>query len=228
MILAGSWCALPASGRLGWGVADCGSGGAASAPLTWFDRPVRREVDVIQVEKLRDNVCLGARFPAGSTSDRPGIAFRTGRAPANGVGGGVLVESVVSPHYAFMSSTRKMPVRIDEKKHTTFAGEHLIPSLADLEDAGFVSAKTGKTYSRGAVVYLGRDVTPEMMLERYCQVAPPPSDREVALRRLSAYCDALQATKIGNLVSLSFSAESLPILKVEQEYFLRETESRLP
>ena len=127
-----------------------------------------------------------------------------------------------------MSSTRKMPVRINEKKHTTFAGEHLIPSLTDSPDTGFVSAKTGKTYSQGAVVYLGRDVTPEMMLERYCQVAPPPADRDSALRRLAAYCEALQSTKIGNVVSLSFSAERLPILKVEQEYFLRQTESRLP
>ncbi len=127
-----------------------------------------------------------------------------------------------------MSSTRKMPVRINEKKHTTFAGEHLIPALTDSPDAGFVSAKTGKIYSRGAVVYLGRAVTPEMMLERYCQVATPPSDRAAALRRLAAYCEALQSTKIGNVLSVSYSPECLPILKVEQEYFLSETESRLP
>jgi hypothetical protein len=132
------------------------------------------------------------------------------------------------PHRALMSSTRKMPVRINEKKHSTFAGEHLIPALTDSPDAGFVSAKTGKTYSRGAVIYLGRALTPEMMLERYCRVAPPPSDRETALRRLPAYCDALQSTKIGNVLSVSYSPASLPILKVEQEYFLRETESRLP
>ena len=127
-----------------------------------------------------------------------------------------------------MSSTRKMPVRINEKKHTTFAAEHLIPSLSDSPDAGFVSAKTGKTYPRGAVVYLGRDITPEMMLERYCEVAPAPPDREAALRRLAAYCEALRSTKIGNVLSLSYSAESLPILKVEQEFFLRVTKSKLP
>lgn len=127
-----------------------------------------------------------------------------------------------------MSSTRKIPVRINEKKHTTFTGEHLIPLLTDSRDPGFISAKTGKTYSQGAVVYLGRDVTPEMLLERYCQVAPPPADRDSALRRLTAYCEALQSSKIGNVVSLSFSAESLPILKVEQEFFLKESENRLP
>jgi len=127
-----------------------------------------------------------------------------------------------------MSSTRKMPVRINEKQRTTFSGEHLIPSLSDLPDSGFVSAKTGKTYSLGAIVYVGRDVTPEMMLERYCQVAPPPLDREAALRRLAAYCEALQSTKIGNVLSVSYSPECLPLLKVEQEFFLRETARRLP
>src|SRR5690242_7973014 len=109
-----------------------------------------------------------------------------------------------------------MPVRINEKNHTTFAGEHLIPSLTDSPNAGFVSVKTGKIYSCGAVVYFGKGVTPEMMLERYCQVSPQPADREISLRRLSAYCEALQSTKIGNVLSVSYSLESLPILKVEQ------------
>src|SRR5579859_7275306 len=102
-----------------------------------------------------------------------------------------------------MPSTRKIPVRINEQKNTTLAGEHLIPLLSDSPDSGFVSAKTGKRYSRGAVVYVGRDVTPEMMLERYCQVSQPPSNRDAALRRLASYCDALQAVKIGNVLSLS-------------------------
>ena len=126
-----------------------------------------------------------------------------------------------------MSSTRKMPVRINEKKRTTFSGEHLVPSLSDVPQH-FVSVKTGKPYERGSVVYLGRDVTPEMMLERYCKVAASPLDRAAALRRLAAYCDALQSTKIGNVVSVSFSSDGLPLLQVEQEYFLSEPESRLP
>jgi hypothetical protein len=121
-----------------------------------------------------------------------------------------------------------MPVRINEKKHTTFAGEHLIPLLTDSPHTGFASAKTGKTYPLGVVVYVGRDVTPEMMLDRYCQIATPPSDREAALRRLAAYCDALQAVKIGNVLSVSYSPEGFPILNVEQQYFLTGADSRLP
>ena len=121
-----------------------------------------------------------------------------------------------------------MPVRINEKKCTTFSGEHLIPSLSDSPAAEFVSVKSGKSYVRGSVVYVGRDVTPEMMLDRYCQVALPPADRTAALRRLGAYCDALQSVKIGNVLSVSYSQDGLPELHVEEEYFLPETHRNLP
>ncbi len=127
-----------------------------------------------------------------------------------------------------MASTRKLPVRINEKKRTTFAGEHLIPNLSDSLVAEFVSVKSGKSYVRGSVVYVGRDVTPEMMLERYCQVAPPPADRTAALRRLAAYCDALQSVKIGNVLSVSFSSVGLPELHVEEQFCLPEPQRRLP
>ena len=127
-----------------------------------------------------------------------------------------------------MASTRKLPVRINEKRRTTFAGEHLVPNLSDSPAAEFVSVKSGKSYVRGSVVYVGRDVTPEMMLERYCQVAPPPADRTAALRCLAAYCDALQSVKIGNVLSVSFSPDRVPQLHVEEEYFLPEPQRKLP
>ena len=95
-----------------------------------------------------------------------------------------------------------------------------MPLLSDSPDAVFVSAKSGKTYSRGAVVYVGIDVTPEMMLERYCQVAAPPSDRDAALRRLAAYCDALQTVKIGNVLSLVFRPR---VAAADQADLVRET-----
>lgn len=127
-----------------------------------------------------------------------------------------------------MASTRKLPVRINEKKRTTFAGEHLIPNLSASPAAEFVSVKSGKPYLRGSVVFIGRDVTPEMMLERYCQVAPPLADRTAALRRLAAYCDALQSVKIGNVLSVTFSTDGIPQLHVEEEYFLPEPQRKLP
>jgi hypothetical protein len=124
-----------------------------------------------------------------------------------------------------VASTRKMPVRINKAKRTTYSGEHLVPSLADLPE-GFVSMKTGKCCERGAVVFLGKKVSLEMMLERYCQVAVSPNDREAALRRLAEYCDALQSTKIGNVVSISFDSDGGLLLHIEEKYFLSRPETR--
>jgi len=126
-----------------------------------------------------------------------------------------------------MPSTRKLPVRIDDKKHARHS-EHLIPQLSDSPNSGFVSVKTGKPVEVGMVAYLGRDVTPEMMLERYCRSCPTPSNRTRVLNRLAAYCEALQSFKIGNVLSVSYSPEGLPILRVEQEHILCGPNRRLP
>jgi hypothetical protein len=138
------------------------------------------------------------------------------------------IGEMIVEQQALMPSTRKMPVRINEKKHTTFSGEHLIPQLSDSPEAGFVGVMSGKTFLLGAVCYLGRDVTPEMMLERYCQVCCLPPDRAAALHRLAAYCEALQSVKIGNVLSVRYSSDGLPVLKVEQEYLMRAADSKLP
>ena len=126
-----------------------------------------------------------------------------------------------------MAATRKIPVRIDERKRTA-TSDHLIPSPAESPSGGFVSTKSGKECARGMVVYLGSDVTPEMMLERYGQVSQIPFDRARALLRFAAYCEALQSVKIGNVVSLSYSTDGLPLLAVEEDTFLSGTEARLP
>jgi hypothetical protein len=137
------------------------------------------------------------------------------------------MSSASSYRQTVMSSTSKVPVRIDEKNRTTFAGEHLVPQLSDSAEAGFVSVKSGKQYVRGAVVYVGRDVTPEMMLERYCKVATA-TDRKAALRRLTAYCEGLQSVRVGNVLSVSYSPDGLPTLHVDEEYFLSEPKRKLP
>jgi hypothetical protein len=127
-----------------------------------------------------------------------------------------------------MPSTRKLPVRINEKKRTTFRGDHLIPQLSGTPESGFVSVKSGKTVALGSIVYVGRDVTPEMMLERFCEICPPPPDRASALRRLIVYVEALQSLKIGNVLSLSYSPDGLPVLRVEEEYFFGMPNTSLP
>jgi hypothetical protein len=128
-----------------------------------------------------------------------------------------------------MIATRKLPVRINEKKRTTSRSEYLLPRLSGPgSEDGFVSIKTGRRIERGCMVYLGRDVTPEMMLEKFCAQQPPPADRAEALRRLSAYVEVLQQFKIGNLLTLSYTPDGLPTLNIVEDHFLSRTHSKLP
>jgi len=127
-----------------------------------------------------------------------------------------------------MSATRKLPHSLTKDGRKTTGGEHLLPQLSNLSVPGFVGVKSGKIHERGYVVYLGEDVTPEMMMESYCRRHPEPLDRVAALRRLEAFAQALQRCKIGNLLSVSYGTDGLPCIKVERGYLLAEPDSRLP
>jgi hypothetical protein len=127
-----------------------------------------------------------------------------------------------------MSSTRKLPVRIDEKKRTTSRSDYLLPQLAGTPRTGFTSIKTARTVDRGCIVFLGREVSPETLLEKFCENNPEPPDCQEALRRLSAFVEALQQFRIGNVLSVEYSAEALPRLRIEQEHFLGTAQTKLP
>lgn len=127
-----------------------------------------------------------------------------------------------------MKATRKLPNSLTKKGRATTGGEHLLPQLSNVPVSGFVGVRSGKSFERGYVVYVGRDVTPEMLLEAFCERHPQPADSGTALRRLEAFVQGLQSCKVGNLLSVSYSADGLPSLKVEQEYLLSEPDRRLP
>lgn len=127
-----------------------------------------------------------------------------------------------------MTATRKLPNSLTKKGHKTTGGEHLLPQLSDVTTDGFVGVRSGKVHERGYVVYVGRDVTPQMMLEAFCERHPWPADSTVALRRLEEFVQALQSCKVGNVLSVSYTAEGLPSIKVEQEYLLSEPDRKLP
>ena len=104
----------------------------------------------------------------------------------------------------------------------------MLPQLADFREAAFVSVKNGELVKLGRVVYVGKDVTPEMMLDRFCKVCPISLTRSEALRRLEVYTEALHKCKVGNLLSVTYTAEGLPVLKVELEHFIQQPVLNLP
>ena len=127
-----------------------------------------------------------------------------------------------------MITTPKIPRNTTKKGGKTTRGESLLPHLSGPAESGFVGIKTGRIYERGYVVYAGIDLTPEMLLNDFCENNPPPNDRAVALQRITAFVQALQPCKIGNFLSISYTPDGLPVLKVEQQYLLREPDRRLP
>jgi len=127
-----------------------------------------------------------------------------------------------------MTATRKLPNSLSKKGKKTAGGEYLLPQLSDAAATGFVGVRSARIYERGYVVYIGKDVTPEMLLEAFCERHPQPLDRASALHRLEGFVQALQACKVGNLLSVSYTAEGLPSLRIEQEHLLTEPEERLP
>jgi hypothetical protein len=127
-----------------------------------------------------------------------------------------------------MITTRKLPRNTTRKGAKTKFGEYLLPQLSGDAPAGFLGMRTGRTYEHGYIVYVERELTAEMMLRDFCENNLPPSDRGAALERLSAFAQALQSCKIGNLLSISYTPDGFPVLKVEKEYLLREPDKRLP
>jgi len=117
-----------------------------------------------------------------------------------------------------MNSTRKLPVSYNPRTGKMGRREFLVPHLSGNGELGFIGIKSGRRFQSGALNYVGKDVTPEMLLERYCEKQPMPSDRTEAVRRLTAFVEALQAFKIGNVLSVSYTTDSLPVLRLESEF----------
>ncbi len=134
----------------------------------------------------------------------------------------------VSPLRAAMVGTKKLPVRLDEKKNAPAAGDHLLPRLSGVERAGFLGAKSGKECVQGVICYVGKEVTPQMLLARYRSVIDEPVETERALQLLGEYCVALQAAKVGNVVSISYSGSGTPTLSVDQSKLPSEKKRSLP
>ena len=117
-----------------------------------------------------------------------------------------------------MPAIRKLPVAYNPKKPVSGRGEFLLPFLSGTGDSGFVGIRSGRRHEFGALSFVGIDVTPEMLLERFCERQPSPADRNKALQRLSAYVDSLHAFKIGNVLAVSYTPNSLPVLRLESEF----------
>lgn len=126
-----------------------------------------------------------------------------------------------------MPATRKIPVSFNPKKPAD-RGEFVVPQLTGNPESAFIGIKTGRLAAAGALSYTGMDVTPEILLDRFCERQPSPPDRTEALRRLRAFVEALQVFRIGNILSVTYAPDGLPILHLDAEFVPATKPARLP
>ena len=122
--------------------------------------------------------------------------------------------------------TRKMPYSLTKDGRTSLRGEHLIPCLEIPRDNVFVGIKSGKKYKDGYLVYLGKDLTTEEILNEL-----ELGEGKVSQARsvIDSFLASLQGFKIGNVISLSFSeTDECVLTKQAERPALERRKIRLP
>ena len=104
----------------------------------------------------------------------------------------------------------------------TLSGEHLVPCLELPRENVFIGVKTGRKYTTGYVVFLGKDITTEDILKKLNKTQPPPSDR----RAIESFLGELQPFKIGNVVSIHFTSDDCCRLEKSADHPVAEKPKR--
>jgi hypothetical protein len=110
--------------------------------------------------------------------------------------------------------TRKMSYSLTKDGRASLRGEHLVPCLEIPRKNVLVGVKNGKKYKDGYLVYLGKDLTTEDILNELGL-----GEGEVSQARpvIDSFLAALQSFKIGNVISLSFSETDECVLTKQAE-----------
>ena len=116
-------------------------------------------------------------------------------------------------------STKKFPVSIEGK------GEFIIPVLSNPPESGFIGLKTGRSYKSGAISYIGKAIAVEDVLAR---LKTTPENKNHAIRILNSFLTQLQSFKVGNVVSVRYDSEGMPLLIMQSKRPPTEDNRRLP
>ncbi len=113
-----------------------------------------------------------------------------------------------------MMTTKKLLQSMTKDGKASLRGEFLVPCVLSPRRNCFIGVKTGKTYDRGYLVYLVKEISAEDIMTKM----DIPRDAETDARAIiQSFIDELSAYKIGNVVSVSFSESNRCILKKEAE-----------
>ena len=113
-----------------------------------------------------------------------------------------------------MNKTRKLPHTMTKDGRAGRGGEHLVPCLDMPRQNVFVGVKTGRKQVGGHLVYIGTDVGTDDILKKMGMLERAT---ELDRKAVESFLQGLQDLKIGNVVSLAFTAEDTCILQKEAE-----------
>jgi hypothetical protein len=125
-----------------------------------------------------------------------------------------------------MITTRKLPHSMTKDGKATLHGEHLVPCLESPRQNYFVGVKTGKKHDKGLLVYLGVEISTDDILKK---IGMTDKATETDRKAMESFLQELQRLKIGNVVSLAFTAPASCVLKKEAEHpVFDEPKGKLP
>ena len=125
-----------------------------------------------------------------------------------------------------MTTTRKLPHSMTKDGRASQGGEHLIPCLEMPRRNIFVGVKTGKAHDKGYLVFLGKDVGTDDIFNK---IGTAETGTDTDRKAMESFLQALQSLKIGNVVSVVFTAPDSCTLKKEAEHPANDQrKSRLP
>jgi hypothetical protein len=104
-------------------------------------------------------------------------------------------------------------------------GEFLVPCFLLPRRDCFIGLKTGKTYERGYLVYIGKEISTEEIIT---ELDIPENAKTDARAIFKSFMEELAVYKIGNVISVSFPDASRCILKKEAESPNTDRKKKLP
>ena len=105
-----------------------------------------------------------------------------------------------------------MPSSLGKDGQPGRGSEFVIPNPNPNANGGFLGIKTGKTYQRAAMTFIGRSISPEDIIQK---IQAPIADQKILCEQIADFLGQLQDFKVGNVISISYATDGSFALKLE-------------
>jgi hypothetical protein len=113
-------------------------------------------------------------------------------------------------------STRKMLAPFDPEQPDKVIKGFLYPNIDSESTGSFEQIGTGKKWSAGIVVLVGREITKEDIFAKIVDSGRQASVINVLLESLDVYLQQINEHRIGDIVGLRSSTNGFELIKLEK------------